>query len=264
MPSAQPQPRKQTAAEKRAERKAARERFLKARNAGKKFSGQLTKVARQVGAIVDGFAPQGVVQDPLQLRRALAKYAEMLEPWARSVSAQMIAEVEQRDRTAWTRMGQEIGRNLREEIENAPTGDVARILMSEQAALITSLPIEAANRVHKLTTEAMISGRRAASIAEEIQRSGKVALSRAKLIARTEVARTASVMTQSRAEFVGSEAYIWRTAEDSDVRSLHKKHNGKIFRWDDPPVAGENGERAHAGQIYNCRCFAEPILPDLD
>lgn len=263
MPSPAPQ-RKPTAAEIRAQRKAARERFLKARKVGKKFATQLNKVARQVGSIVDGFAPQGVVQDPLQLRLALAKYAEMLAPWARNVSAQMISEVDQRDGKAWSQLGQEIGRGLKQELAGAQIGEVFSKLMQEQVVLITSLPIEAANRVHKLTSEALVSGRRATNIAEEIQRSGRVALSRAKLIARTEVARTASVLNQTRAEFVGSESYIWHTAEDSDVRSLHKKHNGKVFRWDDPPVAGENGERSHPGAIYNCRCWAEPILPELD
>ncbi len=50
-------------------------------------------------------------------------------------------------------------------------------------------------RVVKVTFEA-----RASEIAKEIMRSGDVAKSRATLIARTEVARTARVLTQARAE----------------------------------------------------------------
>jgi uncharacterized protein with gpF-like domain len=103
-------------------------------------------------------------------------------------------------------------------------------------------------------------------------------VSHARLIARTETARTASVLTEVRAKSVGSEGYIWRTSLDADVRpkigtpnfaklntlamGSHRKLEGTFHRWDDPPIASENGERAHPGQIYNCRCWPEPVLPD--
>jgi hypothetical protein len=87
-----------------------------------------------------------------------------------------------------------------------------RELMAEQVDLITSLPIKAAQRVHKLTIEAMSDGTRAAEVAQEIMRTGHVTESRAKLIARTETSRTVTAMTQTRAEYVGSQGYIWRTA----------------------------------------------------
>jgi hypothetical protein len=28
-------------------------------------------------------------------------------------------------------------------------------------------------------------------------------------------------------------------------------------------VAGEQGEHAHAGMIYNCRCYPEPVIPEI-
>lgn len=93
--------------------------------------------------------------------------------------------------------------------------------------------------------------------------SGEVSKSHATLIARTETARVSSLLTQARAEHIGSEGYIWRTAHDADVRELHVELEGKFIYWNAPPVAGSSGERAHAGQIYNCRCWAEVILPAL-
>jgi SPP1 gp7 family putative phage head morphogenesis protein len=50
--------------------------------------------------------------------------------------------------------------------------------------------------------------------------------------------------------------YIWRTSEDEKVRSTHQANNGKIFRWDTRPPTG------HPGEDYNCRCWAEPHVPD--
>jgi SPP1 gp7 family putative phage head morphogenesis protein len=177
----------------------------------------------------------------------------------------MLEEVSKRDHKAWVTLSQSLSRDLRREIETAPTGAVLKQLLEEQVLLITSLPIEAGERVHKLTMEMITEGGRAKELAAEIMKSGQVSLSRAKCIARTEVARTASNLTQARATHVGSEAYIWRTSGDSDVREDHKKLNGKIIFWNEPPISdSRSGVRAHAGCIYQCRCYPEPIIIDED
>ena len=251
-----------TKAELAKRRKQSRERFLRARKAGKVYERQLRQVAKHVGHIVEGMAPRGVVKNIPELKTALERYAELLTPWAKSVSARMVAEVDQRDAQAWKRMAEEIGQGIKAEIKSGAIGADMKARMQEQVDLITSLPRKAAERVHKLTIEALADGTRAREVAKEILRTGEVTESRAMLIARTEVARTAATLTQARAESVGSEGYIWRTSGDSDVRDLHKKLEGKYIPWAQPPIAGENGERAHAGCIYNCRCWAEPILPD--
>lgn len=243
-------------------RKVTRERFLRIRNAGKTYETQLRAVARQIGELVRGFAPKGVVSSPSALSEALQRYAAAIRPWARNISERMIAEVNQRDEKAWTSLGREIGRELRKEVRSATLKPFRQDLLREQTELITSLPIKAAQRVNKLSTEAVMNGTRSKEIANEIMRTTEVTKSRATLIARTEVARTASALTMARAETLGSVGYIWRTSKDSDVRHLHKKLEGTYHRYDDPPVAGENGERAHAGMIYNCRCWMEPVLPD--
>ncbi len=250
-------------AEKRAVRKASRERFLRSRKATGRYTRQLLSVAAQVGKLVSGYAPDGVVEDVPGLMALLSRYAEFIAPWAEKVAQQMLDEVSQRDHAAWLALGREVGRGLREEIQTAPTGDAMRALLAEQVTLITSLPIEAAQRVHKLTTENISSGGRFKEIADMIYNTEKVTKSRARLIARTEVARTASILTQVRAEHVGSKGYIWRTASDSDVREIHKHLEGQYIPWNDPPVAAQKGIKAHAGQIWNCRCFSEPVLPDI-
>ena len=46
--------------------------------------------------------------------------------------------------------------------------------------------------------------------------------------------------------------YVWRTRNDSEVRSSHAANNGRIFSWNNPPPTG------HPGKEFNCRCYAEP------
>jgi SPP1 gp7 family putative phage head morphogenesis protein len=138
--------------------------------------------------------------------------------------------------------------------------------IDDQVELITSLPTEAGRRVHKLTQQAIVEGTRAKTVARQIQETGKVAAARAMLIARTEVARTAATLTMERAKAVGSDGYIWRTVGDSDVRDAHAEMEGKFVRWDANGGEGaklSDGTTTHAGCIWNCRCYPEPVLPEF-
>jgi len=69
----------------------------------------------------------------------------------------------------------------------------------------------------------------AKEIAAEIMETGEVTKSRVTLIARTEVGRTTTMLTQVRSEGVGATHYQWLSARDSDVRPLHKKLPGSRF-----------------------------------
>jgi SPP1 gp7 family putative phage head morphogenesis protein len=174
----------------------------------------------------------------------------------------MVLDVSRRDEVFWAERSKEMARNLIEELKTAPTGVALRERTQEAAALIMSLPLEAAQRIEKFTVQALTDSSRADEVAKEIMRTGHVAKGRANLIARTEVSRTASLLVQVRSEHVGAEGYIWRTSNDIDVRKEHKRLAGKFVRWDAPPVAGPKGMRYHAGQGPNCRCYAEIILPE--
>lgn len=238
----------------------ARSAFLRARKVETRYATMLRRIARHVGHIVQGFD----AEDFAGLHRAktaLERYAEVLTPWAESVAQRMVTEIAARDEQAWRKASAEIGKGIAREIAEAPTGAVMRRLMAEQVTLIKSLPLEAAERVHKLAVEGLANGSRASELAAEIMRSGEVAKSRANLIARTETGRAQTTLTQARAQSVGSTHFRWVTAHDSDVRPSHKKLDGKIFRWDDPPEC-DPGHHALPGAIWNCRCVAIPILPD--
>lgn len=237
---------------------------VRARRAETQFAAKLKGVAREVGRLIGSFDVVSNPETVPTLRTMLAKYAEALQPWATSVVSRMLAEVNQRDERMWATQAQEMGIALRKELHNAPTGQVMRQLMSEQVQLITSLPTEAAQRVHDLVIKGMEDSARADEVTREILRSGEVTESRAKLIARTEVARSASALTQARAQHIGSTQYIWRTSGDSDVRPGHRAMNGKVCEWANPPAVDENGRvmHHHPGAIWNCRCYPEPIIPE--
>lgn len=237
----------------------ARSVFIRAKKFGERYAVTLRKAARHVDDIIKGFNA-ATLQGQVLIQAALIRYREALRPWAEATADRFVAEVAAADRNAWRRISGQLGRGIEKEITSAPIASVVAQMKSEQVRLITSLPTEAAERVNKLVTEGLSTGRRANEIAKDIYETGSVTKSRATLIARTETGRAATTLTQARAQHIGSPGYIWKTAGDSDVRASHKAMQGKFVAWDEPPTL--DGLTGHAGALPNCRCYVAPVIPD--
>lgn len=237
----------------------ARMRWQKSRRQEIAYERQLRQVAKQVGAIVKGLAPDGVVKELAPIKDALERYAELLLPWAHAVGGRMISEAASRDEKAWIAAGRDMGLELRRQIAYAPIAPAMREMQRLQIDLIQSIPRDAAKRVHTLSVESLSTGRRAEDIAEDIRRQTHVSESKAMLIARTESGRASTTLSQVRAEHIGSVGYVWETAMDMDVRPSHAKMQGKVVKWDDPPTL--DNLTGHAGALPNCRCWPRPLIP---
>jgi SPP1 gp7 family putative phage head morphogenesis protein len=217
----------------------------------------LLSTCKQIRVLVDTLSGE-----PSRLERALRMYAEALVPWAEVVAGRMLADVADMDLTEWRRHSRVISRELREEIEKTPLGQIFQDRMHSEVELITSIPREAAERVHKLVIESQIAGWTSTHLVAEIRRTVEVSESRARLIARTEVGRAATEFHRIRAQSIGSTHYIWRALDDALTRPWHRRLNGSVQEWDKPPQCEPTGEHAHPGCIWNCRCVPEAILPD--
>jgi SPP1 gp7 family putative phage head morphogenesis protein len=232
--------------------------FMRVRNAEKSYGRQLVAVGRQVGTIIRGLAHR-----PTDLVTTLEKYSDVLDPWARATAARMVEEVARRDANAWNATAQELGQNLRHAIESTPIGHTMQTLIADQVDEIKSIPLEAASRVFNLAMEAHAGGRRSAEIAEEILRTEDVTVARARMLARSAVSTASSTLVESRALYVGSPGYFWRTSKDSDVRKDHNELDGTFHRWDEPPIVDKrSGFRSHPGCNANCRCWPQVVLPE--
>ena len=140
----------------------------------------------------------------------------------------------------------------------------------ENAALIRTLPNDVAQKVLKDIEEEFLKGKRARSIEKIIrQETDKHSRASARLIARTEVSKTQSALTKARAQALDMQWYAWRTALDGNrVRKSHRLMEGVLVNWNDPPspeslVGEKNVGYYHAGNIWNCRCYSDPLL-DID
>ena len=222
----------------------------------------LRGIAREVGRIIKGIASD----DPLapqvesQVFSYMNAYSELLGPWALHLCNNVFTMADNADRFAWQQHTKNMSLALRKELNNAPTGDVVRNIMGENVKLIKSIPLEAAKRVHKLIQANMMQSERSTEIAKKIMETEYVTKNRATLIARTEVSKASTALTQARATYVGSDGYIWRTSGDLIVRPSHKAMSGKFVRWDSPPTL--DNMMGAAGSFPNCRCWCDVVLPE--
>ncbi|HVJ94077.1 MAG TPA: minor capsid protein [Labilithrix sp.] len=119
------------------------------------------------------------------------------------------------------------------------------------------------------------AGMRVETLRKSIQESVGATKSQASLIARDQVLKLNGQITEARQVAAGITEYIWCTSNDSRVRGrpdglypdAHPSHwalEGKRFRWDKPPISGPRGERGHPGSMFQCRCVAYGILPELE
>lgn len=225
----------------------------------REYSRSLRRVADQVGLLIGAFKDFDY-QASLRISDSLRRYADLLTVWATETAKDMLVQVDRKDQAMWMAASKDLSKGLQEEIKSAPTGQVMKELLGERVTLIKSIPLAAAERVHKLAIEATEGGIRASEVAEKIKQSTQVSIGKANTIARTEVSSASSKLTEARATHIGSEGYIWRTSGDSDVRDSHEAMNGKFVRWDSPPTLDKM--TGHAGCFPNCRCYPEPVLPE--
>lgn len=158
---------------------------------------------------------------------------------------------------------------LMEELKQGIKKDIDSQVISN-AALIKTLPSDTAQKVVRDIEEYALSGLRVEEIEKLIQdKTRQHSRASARLIARTEVSKTTSALTKARSEELGLRWYVWRTMEDGDrVRKSHRIMNDVLVSWNNPPspellVKEKDVGRYHAGNIWNCRCYSEPLI-DID
>ena len=135
---------------------------------------------------------------------------------------------------------------------------------NQNALLIQDIPDQVMRQIRDQSIEALRSGRAprdlAGDIFEIMADRTDVSESRARLIARDQVAKLNGQFTRERQTDLGVTSYTWRTVGDERVRESHDAVDGMVFDWDNPPGTTDYN---HPGEDYQCRCWAEPVLPEV-
>lgn len=189
----------------------------------------------------------------------LNNYSKQIQPWAIRTASKMLSDTNSNSDRFFSSQMKSIGKEYNRQLAESIAGMKAKQLQAEQVELIKSIPIKAGLRAQELSQQAASGGKRASEVAAEIARTNEVTEARAMTIARTEVSKANATFNQARAESIGVTQFIWRTAEDGDVRDSHASLDGKIFDINSPPCI--DGEGCNMpGEIWNCRCYAEYVV----
>ena len=122
-------------------------------------------------------------------------------------------------------------------------------------ALINSIPQQYLDRVEQAVMASLQAGTLNATLADDLLKIEGITKNRAKLIARDQLGKINSRLSQLRQQSLGITHYYWSTSLDERVRDKHRRWEGDLIAWDNPPPDG------HPGQAIQCRCTA---IPDLD
>lgn len=106
-----------------------------------------------------------------------------------------------------------------------------------------------------------LSGGRPESIMKVLQESYGTTKAKARFLAHQETSLLLSKFRESRYDDIGIQEYKWSGAMDARERPDHRRLQGKIYRFDSPPVTNlKTGARNNPGEDYGCRCTAIPVI----
>jgi SPP1 gp7 family putative phage head morphogenesis protein len=195
-----------------------------------------------------------------------------LQSFATKLAASMVTHVAVANANSWREAARISGKGnviyqmLRDELYRPKMRERLTFLIQSNASLISTVPQYVATQaVHHVQKEFM-AGRRSEDILNDLspymQNLKQFEIRR---IARTEVAKADTAITRTRAEDIGLSWYRWSTSHDARVRRSHRNMAAVLVNWNEPPapelLIGEKSQgHYHAGNIYNCRCIALPVV----
>lgn len=115
-------------------------------------------------------------------------------------------------------------------------------------------------RMRDVVGQMAIEGKSRNDVAEYISKEFGIAQRHAMFLARNETAIATTSYLEAKYKEEGFTFFRWHTNIDGRERPLHKELNGKIFRFDNPPIIDERtGQTGLPGETYNCRCTFSPM-----
>lgn len=231
-------------------------------NHEKTYRNRVNKQYQRIAQIIQATiarhtTPTGQIDDPIALMRELEAYGEKLGPWAEAFWGQILSQQHKLLARDWKAAGVRLP-------EQTPAVQAAIAqAQAEQVHLIKTLPRTAGEKAQEMAEKAALSsGERASTLIAQLQglEPGYPEYA-ARRLARTEIAKSQSLLVTAQAKEAGATHYVWCTVGDEATRPEHAELNGKIFRFDD--LSDKDGKGCPApGQIFNCRCYARPLLPE--
>lgn len=128
----------------------------------------------------------------------------------------------------------------------------------ESVTLVRKLQGTTLYELEVLLTRAAVDGLTGAAVAEQIEARFGIAERHARLLARDQIGKLESRLTQARCQEIGIGSYDWVSLlVGPNRRKHHVERHGRRYRYDSPPADG------HPGRAICCQCRMAPSWDEL-
>lgn len=139
-------------------------------------------------------------------------------------------------------------------------------IIAENVSLIRSIPEKYFTDVESMVFRAVAKGGDRKGLADEIEanfgRRHEITRKRAEFIARDQVRKATSSLSNARQQAAGIKRGVWiHSGGGSEPRKKHVHANGQEFDLDKGLPVGDKGQYVLPGQEPNCGCTWKPVLP---
>ncbi len=167
----------------------------------------------------------------------------------------------------WANLGNELADRLAQALaqtrEDAKPAGVTRAVNKARKAnvgLVSGLDVRQTLKLGEALKSGQEQGVRHETLIEQVQQITGYGESRSRLIARDQTVKHNAAVQQAQARAAGVTRYRWICVQNEATRPFHKKLNGTVHSYDNPPVTNKQGDRNNPGEDYQCRCTAAPII----
>ena len=146
-----------------------------------------------------------------------------------------------------------------------------KVWVNNNVSLIKTIPQDTLTTMRNIIEDGYLSGKTNTAIGDAIQEAYRIERERAQFIARDQIAKLNSDITEAQQRDAGVEEYEWSDSGDSRVRHCHAEFDGQRFKYSDPPMNWYDTKSKgrvytkpyNPGKAPRCRCVALPVF-DID
>lgn len=203
----------------------------------------------------------------VQIANLLAKYEPMFRKVAKRATKRMIDRTLKYSSVA-------IGQSLKD-VAKQWTLNPAYLATPRMQEVITAATTEAANLIRLIPAKylgdvqgqvmrSITTGQGLKDLVPYLTEKYKGNVRHARLVAIDQTRKAFATVNATRLQEIGVEEFKWMHVGGSqEPRKNHVAMNGKVYRYDDPPIVGVmygQEVRGLPSTLPNCRCLARPIL----
>lgn len=193
-----------------------------------------------------------------------SKFDDMFGRAAQIIASRMVGEADKASKSALAQSLKAMsgGMTIKTNIQSADLRETVKASISQNVALIKSIPSEYLQKVSGAVFRSVTSGQGMADLKPQIQKYGEMTDRRAKNIALDQTRKAYNSINADRMRKAGIKKFKWfHSGGGLHPRADHIALSGQIFSFDNLPVIDQKtGERGLPGQAIGCRCFQVPVI----